>query len=144
MSMRTRLILVAAAMNILYSGAGPPVAAEGAVALGIPGDIAEHGVAAGYAIGKASADEAKKVALEECRSAPAPEDTRALCRVYETFNKRCFAFALDPQDSTPGWGWHVADNLEDARKIALDRCTRTEGPDRKGQCKVAESGCDGE
>ena len=133
----------AIAVLLALVSASPPAFAEGALAFGTPDDISKNGVAAGYAINQDSIEEAKKLALEECRKGKsAPKRTTDLCRVYETFKGRCFAFAIDPKGGTPGWGWHLADNLEDAKSIALQRCKATEGAARKGECRVTKNGCD--
>ena len=84
------------------------VRAEGAIALGLPDDVARDGAAAGWAVGQPAGKAADR-ALQQCRTRPdVPQATRDLCRVIRVFTDACVAVALDPEDSTPGFGWAVA------------------------------------
>jgi hypothetical protein len=120
-----------------------PVAAEGAVALGVPASVVKRGVATGYSYDASTAEEAEKVAMDYCSKAPAPADTRRLCKVVAHFHKQCVAVALDPVAGTPGWGWAIADVKRDAESAALANCEKIAGRGRAAACKVVNSDCDG-
>jgi hypothetical protein len=119
--------------------------ADGALALGVPADVAKGGFAYAYTNNKASADEARTVALASCRS-PSPvksDQARALCTVTNTYHNQCVAVAEDPLAGTPGVGWSIANDLHTAEAQALTKCEATAGPGRRAACKVDNSGCDG-
>jgi hypothetical protein len=133
---------------ILLSGAmlwGKPGAAEGALAIGLPDDVAKKGFAYAYHVGKEPTDEARRMALKSCRE-PSPVKSapaRALCAVIASFHDQCVAVAEDPQAGTPGVGWAIADTLRKAEAEALAKCEATAGPGRRAACIVDHSGCDG-
>src|SRR6478735_5012000 len=52
-------------------------AAEGALAVGLPADVAKQGFAFGFALDKASAEEARAAALADCRAESPGVDKRA-------------------------------------------------------------------
>ena len=120
-------------------------AAEGALAVGLPADVAKQGFAFGFAIDKATAEEARAAALADCRAESPGVDKRAqaLCAPVGSFRNQCFAVAMDPKDATPGVGWSVAADKEAAAREALARCVATAGDDRRDACEVTHSGCDG-
>jgi hypothetical protein len=65
--------------------------AEGALAVGVPADVAKQGFAYGVTTDSASADEAHTLALKACRD-PAPaksELASALCTLVSTFHDQC-------------------------------------------------------
>jgi Domain of unknown function (DUF4189) len=120
--------------------------ADGALAVGVPADVAKQGFAYGFITNKASANEARTVALKNCRdpnpasSAPA----RALCTLVSSFHDQCIAVAEDPAAGTPGIGWAISPTLETAEKQALDNCRATAGATRQDFCKVEDNArCDG-
>lgn len=116
--------------------------AEGALAIGLPSDVARDGVAFGWAVRLPRA-EAERVALEQCRMAQGvPDSARSLCRVFETFSGSCLAIALDPEDGTPGFGWAIAPSKSAADAQAMADCLRTAGPARQAYCAVSVSDCD--
>lgn len=118
-------------------------AAHGALAVGLPPDVAKAGVALGYSYNQANRDAAEARALKECLSnRDSPPATRALCRVIETFSRRCVAIALDPEDGTPGVGWAVDTPQKAAEESALARCQDTAGASRRAFCKVMLVHCD--
>jgi hypothetical protein len=109
-------------------------AAYGALAIGLPDDIAEGGVAMGTAYNYPTKAGAEARALQECRSfQDAPESTRNLCRVYETFQDQCVAISMDPKAGTPGLGWDISPEKSTAKKNAIVRCEQTAG-DRREYC----------
>jgi hypothetical protein len=119
--------------------------AEGALAIGLPGDVANEGVAIGWVINSDSKGTAHERALRRCLDfTDAPADTRALCRVIKTFRGECLAIAIDPESGTPGVGWAVAISMPAAETDALAACARTAGAARQQYCRVTVSGCDGQ
>jgi hypothetical protein len=134
-------------MTLALAGLAHPTGAmaDGALAVGEPANVAEEGYAYGFALNKASADEANAAALSDCKTESPGVDKRAqaLCKVVQTFRNQCFAVAMDPQDATPGAGWAVADDKETAGRNALAKCQDTAGADRREFCKVTHTDCDG-
>jgi hypothetical protein len=121
-----------------------PAAGEGALAIGLPSDVAESGFAYGVSVNYPTRDEAARRALEYCRTAKAASDAAtSLCSVVDIFRGQCVAVAMDPQDGTPGVGWSIGVNRQNAEIQALSRCTSTEGVSRRGACRVTSSMCDG-
>jgi hypothetical protein len=122
-----------------------PAAADGALAVGEPADVAEQGYAYGFAVNVASSNEASTKALRDCTTESPGVDKRAqaLCKVVQTFKNKCFAVAMDPKDATPGAGWAVADDQTTAGNNALAKCQQTAGADRVKFCKVTHTDCDG-
>jgi len=126
--------------------APPPAVADGALAVGEPADVAAEGYAYGYAVNRASADEASTQAMHDCSTGSPGVDPRAqrLCTIVQTFRNKCFAVAMDPQDATPGAGWAVADDKATAGRNALAKCMETAGESRRSYCKVTHTDCDGD
>ena len=121
-----------------------PALADGAIAVGMPSDVAKEGVAFGWVIRALTRQEAERDALNQCHSfLDAPESTRALCAVMKTFKNECVAIALDPEPGTPGVGWAVLPTKTAADSKAMADCRATAGADRVGFCKVTTSRCDG-
>jgi hypothetical protein len=119
-----------------------PAAAHGALAIGLPDDVAKKGVAIGYSYNYGSRDEAEARAMKECGAfVDAPPDTRALCRIVERFANECVVIALDPDPGTPGVGWAVGGRTA-ASELAMTRCVDTAGEPRKAFCKVIDVRCD--
>jgi hypothetical protein len=117
--------------------------AEGALAVGITGDVAKDGYALGFNVNSATESEAQEGALDWCRTHPGQQyKVSALCKVINTFHHQCVAEANDPKPGTPGAGWAVAPDKESAEKLALTNCIATAGKDRKDACRVADSKCD--
>jgi hypothetical protein len=119
------------------------VAAFGALAVGEPADVSKQGLATGNGYNYPTKEGAEARALKECLTfTGAPPTTRALCKVIITFEKQCFAIAMDPKSGTPGWGWAVRNEKAEAEDSAMDRCRKTAGSTRVKFCKVADSKCD--
>jgi len=139
---RTAMAVLLIAAAALWSDVG---AADGALAVGQPRDVAAEGFAYGFALNKSSSDEAKQKALDDCKTPAEGVDKRAqaLCAVVQTFQNQCFAVAMDPKDATPGVGWAVADNKDAAGQAAMAKCVATAGDDRHDFCKVTHTDCDG-
>lgn len=117
--------------------------ADGALAIGLPSDVAEQGFASGYSYNAGNIAAARETALEYCHKAPTNDRTRALCSIVETYTRKCVAVAMDPKPGTPGVGWSVAENKLTAESEALARCAATAGAGRREACKVSNSNCDG-
>ncbi len=136
-------ILVAAALfgTAPFSGRA---AADGALAVGLPEDVAKTGFAFGWSTNRASGQEARQAALDFCRKAKdASAGAQKLCRVFGSFKGQCVAVAMDPKDGTPGVGWAMSTEKAWAEAEALDACRETAGPNRQGECKLSASACDG-
>ena len=135
------------AMIALFAGtAWPRVSvAEGALAVGLPADVAKEGFAYGYALNQASAAVAREGALKDCRTEAPGVDKRAqaLCAVVDMFRNQCFAVSMDPKDATPGAGWAIAASKRLAENQAVAKCRATAGESRRDFCEVSHSGCDG-
>jgi hypothetical protein len=137
-------VLLAAAL-LVAAGRPDLAAADGALAVGEPADVAAEGFAYGFALDQANAENAGADALRDCRKETPGVDPRAqaLCRVVQAFKDQCFAVAMDPKDATPGVGWAVDASKESASRAALAKCVATAGADRRDACEVTHSGCDG-
>jgi lipoprotein NlpI len=119
-------------------------AADGALAIGLPPDVAKGGFASGYSYNAKNPDEARQTAMDYCHKAPTNNKARSLCKVIENFSNRCVAVSMDPKPGTPGVGWAIADDLGAAGRAALFRCEATAGSVRRGTCVVTDSHCDGQ
>lgn len=128
---------------LLLAGWSHQANAEGAVALGVPADVSKAGIAYGRTTNAASTDTAHDHALANCRTSQnAPQGTRNLCAVVKVFHRQCVAFAMDPKDGTPGWGFAIAGNKAQAEQSAMANCAATAGADRVSFCVVSDSACD--
>lgn len=116
--------------------------AEGAIALGLPNDVASDGAAVGWAVNQV-VGRAADLAVQQCRKrTDVPPATRDLCRVVQVFSDACISVALDPAEGTPGFGWAVAATKEQADAAAMRGCQQTAGADRQQYCKIAAGACD--
>jgi hypothetical protein len=137
------LIITAAGLLALCAGHAN---AAGALAIGLPSDVAKEGVAMFTHVGARTAEEAKAKALAGCKSIKGASDkSKALCKVVASFQNQCVAEALDPQNGTPGFGWALASSGAEAKKQAIANCRDTAGPARQDACIVDQEGlwCDG-
>ena len=128
---------------VLWSG---PSAAEGALAIALPPDVAKEGFSYGYQSNAPNATIAEAKALDACRTTrDAVNDAklRSLCKVIQHYSNQCVAVAMDPAAGTPGVGWSIAGDLRTAEKQALSKCQDTAGPGRRDACKLDNSACDG-
>jgi Domain of unknown function (DUF4189) len=116
-------------------------AAEGAMALGVTGNITKDGYAIGINVNSSSEAEARDAALKYCQS-HGSDVARAKCEIFATFRDQCAVEAEDPQAGTPGAGWAIAADKSAAEKMAMMNCLATAG-DRGSFCKVVTSVCDG-
>lgn len=134
-----------AALGLLVVLSAPsPSFAEGAIAVGMPADVAKDGVAFGWVINSRARQDAERESLKQCHDfQDAPKSTRALCTVMRTFKNECFAIALDPEPGTPGVGWAVLPTKAAADSKAMADCRATAGRSRESFCKVTSSRCDG-
>jgi hypothetical protein len=129
---------------LLAAGAMRPTSAvaDGAIAVALPPDIVKQGFAYGYVTDYPDPDKADAQALKKCRDTNIA-GVRPLCTVIQDFKNQCVAVAMDPKAGTPGVGWGVADDLIAAERQALGKCEETAGPDRRANCAVDHSSCDG-
>ena len=79
---------------------------EGALAIGLTGDIAKDGYSIGSAVNYATKEEARAQALDKCRSNGGPT-TKQNCKIVINYSRQCFVEASDPQPGTPGAGWAI-------------------------------------
>ncbi len=134
---------LAIALNGVLQGF-PRAHADSALAVGQPTDIAKQGLAMGWAFNYSSKETAQAEALKRCRGyRDAPQATRDLCKIVESFKDSCMAIALDPDFGTTGLGWNVQKNQEWAEDAAMDKCRETSEPKRKNFCRVTVTRCDG-
>ena len=146
-----RIAIAIVASLLVVAFCPNPAAADGAVAVGLPADVAKSGVSIGTIVNAPSNDNAKASALKQCQTPPkltvsgtaVTTKTYKLCKLVADFHDRCFAYAFDPQDGTPGFGWAVEDDLIGAERVALGNCEKTAGAGRRAACKVVKSSCDG-
>ena len=137
------LAAVAAAAWLIAIPASDRVNAFGAMAIGETGNIAKDGVAVGAARNYENKDAAEARALKECLAFPdAPATTRTKCKIVASFEKRCYAVALDPKAGTPGFGWAVRASRSIAESAAMDDCRDTAGKARVKFCKITLLECD--
>jgi uncharacterized protein DUF4189 len=146
MSCRRKLLIAPFILGALVWS--KPSLPEGAIAVGVPPDVATQGFAAGHAVNAPTPDEAGKSALDGChKSDGASAAAKKLCNVVATFNNQCFSFAIDPQSGTPGAGWAIAETQEKADAEAIVQCQNTAGPSRRDFCTIVskelDHGCDG-
>jgi Domain of unknown function (DUF4189) len=138
---RLFLLTVLAGVGGLAAWSGQ-AAAEGALAIGITGDIAKDGYSIGIATNNGTEDGAKKAALDHCKT-HGGEASQARCEIVLSFENLCVAEAEDPQPGTPGAGWSVGTDKPAAEKLAMTMCLATAGKSRMQYCKVVSSICDG-
>jgi hypothetical protein len=137
---------VLVALILAVSLIGPkPSAAEGALAIGTTGNVAEDGIAVGHAVNYLTREQAVASALFYCRGKNnhriAPKAV-PFCEIVGTFKRQCTASALDPANRTPGAGWATAATKEEAESQALANCQAVAGASRREFCKVTMSDCD--
>lgn len=116
-------------------------AAEGAIALGVTGNITKDGYSIGINVNSASEALARDGAMKYC-SSHGGNLARAKCEIFATFHNQCAAEAEDPQPGTPGAGWAIGPDKATAERMATMNCRATAG-DRGSFCKVVTSTCDG-
>jgi Domain of unknown function (DUF4189) len=127
-------IVIAAAFSLPSNQAAD---AEGAFAVGVSDNPGKDGIAYGTAINYKTVDEARSVALKNCRTyKPAPRAARH-CRLISTVSKLCFSMAFDPAENESGVGWSIAETEEE------DDCKASSKISREKFCKVDLTRCDG-
>ena len=119
-----------------------PGAAEGALAIGTTGNVANDGIALGTGYNYATRQGAIDRALAECRGRTDAPKATPFCQIVGTFTRQCAATALDPKAGTPGAGWAIAASQQKANSQALANCRATAGANRRQFCKVDTSECD--
>ena len=117
--------------------------ADAALAVGQPADVAKQGLAMGYAVNYSSKETAQAEALKRCREyRDAPQSTRDLCKIVESFRDRCLAIALDPDSGTKGLGWSVAKKQDLAEEKAMEACIEAAEKKRREFCRITYTRCD--
>jgi hypothetical protein len=123
---------------------GSEANAAGAMAVGIAQGGAQKGFAYGINSNSETEAAAKEKVLDLCKHAKNANDAaRSRCKLVGTMKDQCGVIAMDPKNGTPGVGWAIAADLDEAKKQALANCEVTAGPGRAGQCKVDTTRCDG-
>ena len=127
--------LALAAMLAATSSAG----AYGAIAIGgNTADAATKGIAVGITKDYGTAAEAEVAAVQKCLAyTGAPKETVAQCKVVQSFSHEWVVVALDPGDSTPGFGWSIDADKASAERNAMSQCKASSPDDRKPFCKIA-------
>ena len=133
--------LTAVCCALIVAAWSQGAAAEGAMAIGVTGNITKDGYAIGINVNSGSEAEARDAALKYCKS-HGSDVARAKCEIFATFRDQCAVEAEDPQPGTPGAGWAIAADKSVAEKMAMTNCLATAG-DRGSFCKVVTSVCDG-
>lgn len=139
--MRTRFRLPALAL-VLWTASHAASLAEGAVALGLPANVATDGVAIGHSDSHDTREGAERSAMALCQREEQGA-TKGLCRIVLNFKDQCVAVAVDPLSGTAGFGWAVADTRQAAAERALALCRDSSMPERRNACKIDGGGCDG-
>jgi Domain of unknown function (DUF4189) len=139
--------LVATATVAIVGGllvlAPAPVRADGALAVGVPSDVAKDGFAYGRNVNSPTEAAARARALELCQHAhDASDEARRVCTVVQGFHRQCVSVAMDPKAGTPGVGWAIAPTKQAAEKQALANCRATAGASRQQFCVMSDSACD--
>src|SRR6516165_9764445 len=122
--------------------AASPAPADGAVALGITGDVAKDGYSIGFGVDYPTEEKAREGALNHCRKHGGSPQTVAKCEIIAVFRRQCGAEAQDPKPGTPGFGWAIASDQETANNVALSNCRASAGRGRVDFCKIVNSTCD--
>jgi Domain of unknown function (DUF4189) len=139
-NMKTLAFLLTAAVAMMVPVGGAHAA--GALAVGVPDDVAKDGISLFGAVQAKTVAAAREDALEGCRKTKSAK-LRMLCKIVGTFSNQCVAQAMDPQNGTPGYGWAIADTADEARKQAVAKCRSTAGPTRQDACTAGDVSCDG-
>ena len=146
--MKALSLVLVVGLSALFGSA--PAMAYGALAVGVPADVANQGFAYGMNVDSTTEDAARDAAMSSCKGtnatsvqvSQASSPAQALCTLVTTFHHQCAVVAEDPAAGTPGVGWAVAPTLEDATKQAIDNCMATAGESRKQFCKRDGYNCD--
>jgi hypothetical protein len=126
------------AITVCCSALSSPALAAGAVAVADepdgPGWVVE------ISVRETDASAAKATALKGCRKRTVENKFDPdFCEIVSEFTNRCAAASMNPDG--PGEAWAVADTLEEARKLALNKCAALAGG-AKSKCSAAFSECD--
>jgi hypothetical protein len=141
---RTALLACAALLLAGSFSRTDTASAEAALAVGLPSDVGKQGVAMGWALNYRTKEAAQAEALKRCRGyRDAPQSTKDLCKVVESFSKTCLAVAWDPDNGTTGLGWAVRKTQKEAEDMAMDGCMETSDQKRREFCRVSVTRCDG-
>lgn len=131
-----------AALSALVIAQAPSALASGALAVGQTGNVTKDGIAMGWATGSPNQKAAEDLAMKHCLNfKDAPDRTRALCQIVNSFENQCVAVALDPKAGTPGYGYAVRKTQDDSKSQAIKNCRATAG-NRAQHCVVTVSSCD--
>ncbi len=146
--MNIRTILAALSVGALL--VPQPASAFGALAVGVPPNVAHDGFAYGMNADSPTEALARATALSNCRGtnpnshvvSQSSSPARALCTVVTAFHHQCAVVAQDPAAGTPGIGWAIAPTLQAATKQAMANCMATAGESRRQFCARDAYQCD--
>ena len=103
-----------------------------------------EGIAIGYAWNYKTREEATHAAERRCREyKPAPKAARQ-CRLIGSIERGCLSTAFDPKSDSPGMGWAVAKDRDDAISRALADCRTAAPASRRAMCRTEKTHCDGD
>ena len=120
--MNRNLRILAALAALLTSSLSAPAWAAGALAVGNCG-------VDGYSYNNATTQEAEDAALSQCGPG---------CRIVETFQRSCAAFATDANKNCGAEGWGRGSDRGAAEEIAVRECINQSGE----RCEVKRWVCD--
>ena len=126
----------------LQVGAPHQAVADIALAIGVTRDP-NDGLAWGVAR-RTTEDEARRVALSECRAFKGARQAASACRVIGSLADGCVAIAFDPKTDSSGMGWTVAKDRDTATAGALENCRAAAPPGRAEYCKIDFARCEGD
>lgn len=105
-----------------------PAGAEGALAVGVSKNRGQdNGVVWGSSTNWASADLARRAALQNCIAAADTDDLKQSCYVISDVNRGCIGFASAP-DGQFGFGWGIGSNVQTAKYLAMEMCKSIASP----------------
>jgi tetratricopeptide (TPR) repeat protein len=144
---RTRVGVLAAIVYPIWVLAGFLVVvgvanADGAIALGLGGDIARDGVVLGASANLPTRQLALTLALAYCREFTDAPAGATRCKIVRIFTNQCYAVMFDPKAGTPGFGWGIGADVGAAVKKATGLCRSSAGTSRRDFCELSEAGCD--
>ncbi|MCB1522457.1 MAG: DUF4189 domain-containing protein [Hyphomicrobiaceae bacterium] len=120
-----------------------PVSAEVALAVGTTArGVARDGIAIGYAALRGEEELSRKQALGYCQSLRTAPVAARSCRIVKTLPQGCAAMALDPKPGSPGAGWSLAEDIDEAVDEAVGRCRDSSPRSRRGACKLMSLACE--
>jgi len=137
--LRGKMLKTSILVGFVILATSSPAGAYGAIAIGgNTADAATKGIAVGITKDYGTAAEAEVAAVQKCLAfTAAPSETVAKCKVVQSFSHEWVVVALDPGESTPGFGWSIDADKATAERNAMSQCKASSPDDRKPFCQVA-------